>query len=170
MTAWDWRNTQGLCPHRPGGRIALHPLRPKYCFPFLVPIANTWRRNGHAVKEHGLWACRVVILGVSDAGNHLFCHRLHVHWGLHRCKTISVGKTRGIRWSDQKAILLNDVMVFEKHSPVITQRVPGNEKRSGMVSKCTTLQCIQMCFASLQADSYHGVLDANNLPEREISG
>lgn len=62
------------------------------------------------------------------------------------------------------------MMVFEKHLPVITQGVPGSEKRSGMFSKCTALRCIQMCFAVLQVDSYHGVLDVNNLPEREISG
>jgi len=67
-------------------------------------------------------------------------------------------------------MLLNGVMNFEKHFPVITQGVPGSEKRSGVFSKCTTLPCIQMCFATLQVDSFHGVLDVNNLLEREISG
>lgn len=60
--------------------------------------------------------------------------------------------------------------IFEKLLSVITRKVPGSEKRSEVFAKCTTLQCIQMCFAVLQVHSYHGVLDVNNLAEREISG
>jgi len=46
------------CPASPMSKI--------HFFLFLVPIANSHRCNGHAVKDHGLWVRRVLILGVND--------------------------------------------------------------------------------------------------------
>lgn len=69
------------------------PMSQMCFFPFLVPLANTYRCSGHAVKEHGLWAHRVIILGVNNVGNNLFWRWLKVHGELHRCKTMSRGNS-----------------------------------------------------------------------------